>query len=395
MLDLTNLTPGQERVVKAILQGSHKRVAWIGSARSGKGVGAVLAMVLLSQQHARAGVGNGEYILAAQTQGAFERNSMGYFRDVAAQLGLKCVARRGRTYYLEVGGAIFHVFGGAKAGDEVPVTGITASGAWLDEATLLKRPFVDLVYTRMSYAAAPVLFTSNTSNPFNWVRVSLIDAPDVLYVESSATENHHYEQAQFDYLKQISDGGPTFRRLLHNEWAPEEGVVWPIDGRHLTDSPPSRGVVALDAGTAGVTAALLFVKHEGGWVVADEYYHDAKRLGELTDDEHTGAILDKWDVERWVVDPAAASIKAQLRRAQQRVGNAQNDIIEGCQAVRNALFTGRLLVGSRCRELLSEMGSYVWNPVTDKPAPTARDHACDALRYGVMDLLPNRARIVT
>ena len=87
--------------------------------------------------------------------------------------------------------------------------------------------------------------------------------------------------------------------MLGNIWAAAGGLVYPFDMSHTVDEPfDPAGVVAADAGTAGVTAATLFTKRErggtlldmggvpttNGLLIADEYYHEAEKEGVLTDD---------------------------------------------------------------------------------------------------------------
>ena len=75
--------------------------------------------------------------------------------------------------------------------------------------------------------------------------------------------------------------------MLGNIWAAAGGLVYPFDMSHTVDEPfDPAGVVAADAGTAGVTAATLFTKRGDGLMIADEYYHEADKEGVLTDVQH-------------------------------------------------------------------------------------------------------------
>ena len=71
-----------------------------------------------------------------------------------------------------------------------------------------------------------------------------------------------------------------YKRMVQNVWAANGGVIYPIDLSHVVEEAfEPTGRVFLDAGTAGVTAALLYTERPGGWLVADEYYHDAEQRG--------------------------------------------------------------------------------------------------------------------
>ena len=104
------------------------------------------------------------------------------------------------------------------------------------------------------------------------------------------------------------------------------GLIYPIDLSHTVDEPfEPVGRVFLDAGTAGVTAALLYVPRGDGWLVADEYYHDANKEGQPTMGSILTGLRRRAGIPlSWDVDPAAASfIAAELRRRSQPVRRAQ------------------------------------------------------------------------
>ena len=98
-------------------------------------------------------------------------------------------------------------------------------------------------------------------------------------LEAFADENFHYSQERWGYIKRNNaPSSAMYKRMVQNVWAPNGGVIYPIGLDHVVKEPFSPvGRVFLDAGTAGVTAALLYTPRGDGWLVADEYYHDANR----------------------------------------------------------------------------------------------------------------------
>jgi hypothetical protein len=69
------------------------------------------------------------------------------------------------------------------------------------------------------------------------------------------------------------------------------------------------------------------------------------------------------------------------------VAKAQNDVKDGIRSVGVALGSNALSVHRSCKGLLSEIGSYAWDPKAaekgeDKPLKID-DHSVDALRYAL------------
>ena len=184
-----------------------------------------------------------------------------------------------------------------------------------------------------------------------------------------------------------------YARAIGNRWQADEGAIIPLLPSHMDDktrdpSSMKAGDVYMDPGTAGTTAALLFVRTDYGHLVADEYYHDGQRVGRLTDEEHLTRIRKKWNVRRLTIDPAAASMKTQAARMGMNPQNANNRFEAGVQSANNALHAGTVRVYPKCVNLISEAGAYVWNESEKAPVPTAPDHLMDCLRYGIIDKHP-------
>ena len=399
MLDLLNPTPTQKLIERELVFGT-RDVCVIGTARAGKGVAAVKGMTLRSQYHKEMGIGSGDYILIAQSVGAIHRNSKAYFGDVCKQLGIPFRTRGAPDPHFDVGGAKFYTFGGANADAAGKMQGLTAMDRWVDEATLCREDVYEASDYRLSFEDSRTIVTSNAGSPWSWVKELLVDKPnpDVLALEVFADENFHYSQTRWERIKRNnSPHSAMYKRMVQNVWAANGGVIYPIDLSHVVEEAfEPTGRVFLDAGTAGVTAALLYTERPGGWLVADEYYHDASKEGQLTDGQHIEGIIRRvGNPLSWDVDPAAASFKAELRRRGHPVRNALNEVLEGIQCGLNALFAGWLKINRwRCPQTLRELAGLIWNPMTDKPQEGLPDHAADAFRYGNRRLFPPRAGVV-
>lgn len=81
-----------------------------------------------------------------------------------------------------------------------------------------------------------------------------------------------------------------------------------------------------------------------------------------------------------IIDPAAASFKAELRRYHFRVKNAKNDVLDGIRTVSTYFGNNKLFVSKECQSLIEELHSYSWDTKKaqfgiDAPIKT-NDHGC-------------------
>ena len=96
-------------------------------------------------------------------------------------------------------------------------------------------------------------------------------------------------------------------------------------------------------------------------------------------------FLEGINVESIIVDPAAASFIAELKKRGFKVKKAKNDVLDGIRFVGNLLNLGLLLFSENCKETIKEFGSYIWDDKAlergeDKPIKQ-HDHCMDAVRY--------------
>lgn len=128
--------------------------------------------------------------------------------------------------------------------------------------------------------------------------------------------------------------------------------------------------------------------------VLDEYVEQG-----LTLEQHLAVIAKRpWPMPRWVgVDPAAGQRNSQtglsdaqvLRRYGYRVRAQRSTIREGIERIRRRLDRGTLLISPSCPRLIEAMSLYHFDrnhPQDDLPVKDGPDHACDALRYLVVNL---------
>ena len=134
------------------------------------------------------------------------------------------------------------------------------------------------------------------------------------------------------------------------------------------------------------------------WVEKEYYYDSQKSLRQKSDSEYAedlSKFINGYNVRGIFIDPSAVSLRVELRRIGiSNVFEANNDVLNGIRYVNELLSNQTLKICSCCKNLISEMGTYVWDQKSaqkgiEKPLKT-NDHAVDALRYGCFSHYFNR-----
>jgi phage terminase large subunit-like protein len=161
----------------------------------------------------------------------------------------------------------------------------------------------------------------------------------------------------------------------------------------------------LDHGFTNPTAFLLAAfDEEGRVIVYDEYYQAGKTIRENTEEilklireREVGAHL-----QYIVADPAIRQTSAITGTTTQTeyaehglyLSPGNNDVRAGINRVFNRLSKNQIYISERCEKLLWEMKRYRWDTFASEKTKTKNnpketpmkknDHACDALRYGIV-----------
>lgn len=385
-------SPRQEQVRDAIL-GDDSVVVVVGPVQSGKTFSAVMSFHLWAARSFR----NQDFIFGAKSQkqlsGSIVKYSQQYSEIAAGDW------RRSSDYYTmrsNLGGVnrFYPLLGGTK-GTEERARSFSAQGALLDEATLLDSDFVNTVEDRLSRRGAKMVLVCNPAGPLHPIKTNYVDDEDVTHIGFSLADNPSLDEGYIARLNKRYSGA-QFQRMVLGEWAQTEGLVYPHIGESVSEPPrdatPMVWTMGIDFAHSSSTHVVAVARLSNGqtWVM-DEWEHTGSEKGVLSVPEQAQRII-RWAGDRnfrWAaVDPSAPEFKAELRRrAPFKVVNADTDLADGIQYVRNQTENGQLWISRRCRKLISQMHNYSWDERAgllglDKPIKQ-NDHGPDALRYAV------------
>lgn len=415
----TALSARQIRAWRDLLDPDVKFVLMDGAIRSGKTFSSLLAFL-----HWLHVAPPGPIAIMGKTRTTIGRNVLDVIHMISPNAISKYTSKSDTAVIM---GRVIQLIGANDAQAETKLRGLTLSGAYVDEATLLPEPFFVQLRGRLSTPGAKMIATTNPDSPAHWLKTSFIDRipHDGNTIEAIRARGHepltdwrfhHFTMDDNpgldpDYVAAVKREftGLWYRRFIQGEWVSAEGAVYDMwdTEKHVVpweELPRMVDVyaVGIDYGTQNPTAALILALGEDGCLYfIDEYRIDANNRGHgtWTDKQQSEAILNWLNSEihapnldnkpqRIIVDPAAASFKVQMKMdGAWNITDANNDVAYGIRLMANGLASGWLKISDRCAGLISEIPGYSWDSKAqlagmDKPIKV-NDHSCDAARYAL------------
>lgn len=394
-VDLTRFGERHEAAIDGIIRGTRPLVVWTAPGRGGKGAAVAKGIVGRALRRKIRGEGNGQVLLGAFSVGSFKAANEGYLKAAAQHYGLPIRAVGGERAGYEISDPYirFFLYGGGDKARWQPVMGLTADLAWIDEATLCNKQFIELARTRLTYQpGSKMVLTQNASYPRHWIKEAYIDGADdkVRVINTALEDNIHLSPetiAEF-YRNRHSRYG----QLVLNEWVAQEGLVYHLPPTAVVDhlEDVRGGFVVIDPGIASVTAALHIVPRGDEWIVNDEYYWDTRGdhgLPRVSDAQHWENIRAKgWEPDIVIVDPADPGFIQTVRERGQPTWDAVKGKEAGIRGLNDALLRGDLFFAKRCYNLISEAYTHAFKEGTMTPE-AGNDHALDCGEYFVATVM--------
>lgn len=414
-----------------------------GAIRSGKTVCMSLSFVFWAMKSF-----NGQnFAMCGKTIGSFRRNVLFWLKLMLRSRGYHVADHRADNLVEISRGRVtnyFYIFGGKDERSQDLIQGITLAGLFCDEAALMPESFVNQATGRCSVTGSKYWFNCNPDGPYHWFKVNwidkaigylgkvkvakireesgetgkVLDLKKLLYVHFTMDDNLSLsEEIKARYRSMYT--GVFFKRYIMGLWAMAEGIIYDMfdPDKHTVDTAALAAAykartgysfwtgeryVSCDYGTQNPTAFLLWEKGaDKKWYCRREYYYSGREKGRQKTDAEFSSDLRAWlgglEIRAVILDPAAASFKAQLEKDGFKVKKAKNDVLDGIRFVATLLNQGSVFIDKSCENLIKEFASYIWDAKAaekgeDKPMKD-HDHALDALRYFCMTIIRMRPGI--
>lgn len=392
------LSPLQQ---KTVAESSARINLWEGAIRSSKTVASLHRWILYVNHYKslKRKLGRrGKLYIIGKTMTSLRRNILEPLQDLLGRSFHYSLAKQ-QAYLF---GEAMDLIGASDDRAEGKIRGSTCAGALGDEITLWPENFFVQLLGRMSVKGAKFFGTTNPDNPHHWLKKNYIDRAmdlNMRIFHFNIDDNPYLDP---DYIAQLKleYTGLWYKRFILGLWVAAEGAIYDFfDTRYHLLSPYDEPLsawndVSIDYGTSNATAFLLFGNNPQTtprvWLKKIYYYSGRDSIKRKTDVDYGNDFEDfisGENISSIIMDPSAASFKAELRQRGKAIRNAVNDVLPGIQTVSRMLKNGsyKILDVEENTPMINEKYSYSWDSKAsqkgkDQPLKI-EDHCSDAERY--------------
>lgn len=290
---------------------------------------------------------------------------------------------------------------GAKDSGAVgAIQGKTMSLVYCDEMTLFPEYIIDMIDTRLRNPHSKGFASMNPSHPGHklkkWIDKASAGNPDYYALQFMLHDNPYLDESYKERIKN-SLSGIFYKRNYLGFWCLAEGAIFDFFDRsiHVCSKPPRAAeywIAGIDDGTSnnfaclliGISTGMANQTKEMRWVEKEFVWHSKDKgrgLTMLEKAEYLKEFLGDYSLRGIYVDPSAAALKLELRKAGLQVMDADNDVDNGIAFMTSEMFAGRLMICSECKDTIREVESYVWDTKASEKgedAPYKKDDHCFA-----------------
>lgn len=332
----------------------------------------------------KVGVKNPMYILGAVSSGTLQTNIL---REISDSYNYDFKFDRHGNFTL-FGVYVVTTFTGSIAGLKA-IRGMTAFGAYINEATLANKAVFDEILKRCSGLGARVICDTNPDHPKHWLKVDYIDKADgekILANHFTIFDNTFLDQRYVDNLIATTPSGMFTERGIYGRWVTGEGAVYRDFKEDMyIDSAPDdlvRFYAGVDWGYEHYGSIVVIGESADGSIyLVEEHAHQHEEI-----DFWVGVAKDiksrYGNITFWA-DSARPEHVARFQREQIKTFNANKAVLSGIEEVAKFMKAGRFFVVSdKVSRFKDEVYQYIWNEKTGEPIKE-NDDVLDALRYAI------------
>jgi len=185
-----------------------------------------------------------------------------------------------------------------------------------------------------------------------------------------------------------------FKQEYEADFNTYEGQIWNfnheecIENLEELDTSKMDIFAGLDVGYRDPTAFCVLGYD---WDSEKYYLLDEYLDAEKTTEQHAVEIrrlMEKWDIDYIFIDSAAQQTRFDFAQNYDiTTTNAKKSVLDGIAHVAGIVDNDNLLVDQRCKESMSALDQYQWDPnpnlAREKPKHNMASHMADALRYAL------------
>lgn len=259
-----------------------------GAIRSGKTIACIIGFLTWSQT-----VFSGEsFILAGKTMGALKKNVVRPMLQILEAWGWPYeYIRSGTDARLEIGSNTYYLYGANTEASQDALQGLTAAGAYLDEAALFPESFVNQAIARCSVDGYKVWMNCNPEGPHHFIVENYLNPEEqkrkgVYHLHFTMDDNLTISpKRKQEYKNAWLHGSVFYKRFILGLWVAADGLIYQqfadyvqdylITEDWLQDHKIIYATIGVDfGGTKSAHSFTLtgFTKGFREVIVLDEYY---------------------------------------------------------------------------------------------------------------------------
>lgn len=259
-----------------------------GSIRSGKTIACIIGFLTWSQEmHA-----GQSFILAGKTMGSLKKNVIRPILQILESWGWPYeYVRSGSEPHIDIGSNTYYLFGANTEAAQDSLQGLTAAGAYLDEAALFPKSFVDQAVARCSVDGWKFWMNCNPAGPHHFIRDEYLLPEEkkkkkVYHLHFTMDDNLSIsERRKEEYKNAWPHGSVFYKRFILGLWAAADGLIYQQFADHVKDylvdpdwlerQEILYAVIGVDFGGTKSAHSFTLTGFTRGYkqvVVLDEYY---------------------------------------------------------------------------------------------------------------------------
>ncbi|EGQ1753737.1 PBSX family phage terminase large subunit [Staphylococcus pseudintermedius] len=334
------------------------------------------------------GIRNPQYILAGYTLGTIQKNVL---EELTNMYGLEFTFDKYNRFKL-FGVTIVQTPHGNVKG-LAAIRGMTAFGAYVNEASLAHPSVFDEIKSRCSGEGARILSDTNPDNPEHWLLKDYIQNEDesIISYHFELDDNTFLSERYRKNIKATTPSGMMYDRNILGLWVSGDGLVYQdFDKKIHTMTQDELKQIPMKQYFAGVDWGY---EHHGVIVVFGMGYDDRFYLIEEHAKQHV--FIEDWvriahDIKArygdipFYCDSARSEHVAKFDEEGINAIFADKRIMRGVELVAHYFKNDKLrILYDACPRFASEIYNYAWDTKKDLPIKEY-DDVMDAMRYALL-----------
>ena len=270
------------------------------------------------------------------------------------------------------------------------IRGMTAFGAYINEASLANETVFKEIISRCSGDGARIVFDTNPDNPEHWLKKEYIDSEseNIISYHFRLDDNTFLSERYIKNIKESTPSGMFYDRDIKGLWVTGEGVVYSdFDGnKHFINDISGIDfetyIAGVDWGYSHYGSIVVFgIDKENKWYLIEEHATQFKEIDYWV--TVALGIKERYGNINFYCDSARPEHVERFRREKIRAINADKSVLSGIEEVARLIKLNRFFVlSSKVKQFKKEIYNYIWDERTGNPVKE-NDDVMDSMRYAV------------